>query len=206
MAATTKGLIGSIIKPLTSAAPIEASPNPLPVENSLANAVASDSPLIQGARTRAAQSMNDRGLLNSSMAIQAGEAAAYDAAAPFALQEQRGAQALDVANVEANYKQLMQANASAAQIFSDVTKNISSIMESPDTTPEQKQAAVTKQNEILRAGLGIIGGISNLNLGDLLNFDPTTAAVTPTGAAPGQINSTVPQAPGGSWQPDAQAG
>lgn len=46
--------------------------------------IADDSPLMQGARTRAAQTANNRGLLNSSMAVQAGEAATYDAALPIA--------------------------------------------------------------------------------------------------------------------------
>lgn len=43
-----------------------------------------DSPIIQAARARAAQAANERGLLNSAMAMTAGEAAAYDAAIPIA--------------------------------------------------------------------------------------------------------------------------
>jgi len=43
-----------------------------------------DSPFIQMARTGAKQQMNQRGLLNSSMAISASDAAAYQAALPIA--------------------------------------------------------------------------------------------------------------------------
>lgn len=42
--------------------------------------IAADSPLQQQARTRAMQAMNGKGLMNSSMAVQAGQAAMYDAA------------------------------------------------------------------------------------------------------------------------------
>lgn len=47
----------------------------------------SDSPLIQRARTSGAQVANRRGLLNSSLGVQAGEAAALDVALPIASQE-----------------------------------------------------------------------------------------------------------------------
>lgn len=43
-----------------------------------------NNPIIQQARTRSLQAMNDRGLANSSLAVTAGDAAAYDAAIPIA--------------------------------------------------------------------------------------------------------------------------
>lgn len=46
-----------------------------------------DNPLMQGARTRASQAANSRGLLNSSMAVQAGEEAVHSAALPIAQQD-----------------------------------------------------------------------------------------------------------------------
>ena len=46
--------------------------------------LAKDNPLLQQARTRAAQKMNGMGLMNSSMAIGAGESAMYDVAIPIA--------------------------------------------------------------------------------------------------------------------------
>lgn len=46
--------------------------------------VAEDSPIIQMGRTRADQGMARRGLINSSMALQASDAAAYQAATPIA--------------------------------------------------------------------------------------------------------------------------
>jgi len=49
--------------------------------------VAADSPLMQRAATRADQTMNKRGLVNSSMAVGAGQAAVMDAALPIAQQD-----------------------------------------------------------------------------------------------------------------------
>lgn len=50
----------------------------------LTSMLSSDSPYLTRARSRAAQYANSRGLLNSSIAASAGEAAAIDAAAPIA--------------------------------------------------------------------------------------------------------------------------
>jgi hypothetical protein len=55
--------------------------------NQLNSMLADESPLLQRARARAAAAMNSRGLLNSSTAVGASEGAAWDAAAPFALQD-----------------------------------------------------------------------------------------------------------------------
>lgn len=60
---------------------------PQTVQGQLAGITESGSPLMQRAETRAAQQANRRGLINSSMAVQAGQAALYDAALPIAQQD-----------------------------------------------------------------------------------------------------------------------
>lgn len=57
------------------------------VQSQLEQIIAADSPLMQQARMRALQAANQRGLLNSSMAVSAGESALYDAAMPIAQQD-----------------------------------------------------------------------------------------------------------------------
>lgn len=57
------------------------------VQNRVQGIIASASPLMQQAQTRSLQQMNKRGLINSSMAIGAGESALYDAALPIASQD-----------------------------------------------------------------------------------------------------------------------
>lgn len=54
------------------------------VAGQVRNLIAENSPLQQLAETRAKQQMNQSGLMNSSMAVQAGQAAMYDAALPIA--------------------------------------------------------------------------------------------------------------------------
>lgn len=54
------------------------------VQSELAGILNRGGPLMQQARTQAAQAVNQRGLLNSSMGIQAGEAAMLQAAVPIA--------------------------------------------------------------------------------------------------------------------------
>lgn len=54
------------------------------IQGQLQGIIDSNSPLIQRARARANDAANARGLVNSTMAVQAGEAAAYDVALPIA--------------------------------------------------------------------------------------------------------------------------
>jgi hypothetical protein len=198
--------------------------------------IGEDSPLMQQAAGKAAQMANSRGLLNSSMAVQAGQAAVMDRALPMAQydagvntnvlnnnqanQQQTNvfnagqtqdvnkfnatgdaqtsqfnaselnknsivnaseqnkvlSQFLDqgnklqLADIEASYKVLMQSEASAMTIYQQSVKNISEILMNPDLTPQAKTAAVANQNQLLSTGMKIIGKMSGLNLDALLTF------------------------------------
>ena len=262
------------------------------VEGRINNILNSDSPIVQMARTRAKEAANERGLLNSSMAVEAGEAAAYGAAVPIATadaataakaagynadqsnqfdvrnvdatnqasqfnagakntltgqklasdtaleqsrisadtqlktanisaQTQRTIAELEaqtrtdlgyldaqtktnlaqldsgtrttLATIEANYKGLMQSNASASDLYRQVTQNITNISLSKDMDGPAKQTAVNNQIQLLQNGMSINGAISNLNLGDLLNFSVNAtpaATAAPTPAAPVQPSYT----------------
>ncbi len=54
------------------------------VQGQISSIIAQNNPLMQQAEARSQQKMNDRGLINSSMAIGAGQSALYDAALPIA--------------------------------------------------------------------------------------------------------------------------
>ena len=82
------------------------------VQGQLTNIIASDSPLIQQAKTGALQQMNQRGLINSSMAIGAGQDAVIRNALPIAQQD---------ATTNANSAQF-NANAQTRQISSMPTQ------------------------------------------------------------------------------------
>lgn len=68
----------------TAAAPARDNAPVATVQSQLQSMLASDSPYLTAARTRAMQQANSRGLINSSIAAGAGEFAAIDAAAPIA--------------------------------------------------------------------------------------------------------------------------
>lgn len=68
-----------------------------------------------------------------------------------------------LANIEANYKQLMQTNSSAENIYSQVMKNISDIQNNKDIA--DKATAIESQMGWLRSGLTMIqnlNGVTNL--------------------------------------------
>lgn len=204
-----------------------------------------DNPLMQTARNQSAEAANAKGLLNSSMAVQAGQQAVINSALPIAsadastyhdtaarnqvasneadqfntgaknqsgllaqqgaqtsqlsaqqagqereIQALRGDQAAHVADIEAQYKTLMQTNASAASLFNEYQKNIASILDDPNTTAAQKQAAVEKMSQVLQASLTIMGGVSNLDLTSLLDFSNLSG--TPPQGSPGAPPSAPP--------------
>jgi hypothetical protein len=60
---------------------------PQTVSGQVEGLIAKESPLMQQAETRSLQKMNERGLVNSSMAVGAGQSALYDAALPIAQQD-----------------------------------------------------------------------------------------------------------------------
>jgi hypothetical protein len=195
-----------------------------------------DSPLMQQAATTAKQAAQSRGLLNTGMAVQAGQAAVMEKALPIAqydagansavlnanqanqqqtnvfnagqeqdankfnaTNQQQNSQfnaseanktsivnasetnkilsqmmdtqtKMQLADIEASYKTLMQSEASASSLYQQSVKNISEILMNPDLTAEAKTAAITNQNNLLKTGMQIIGKMSGLNLDDLLTF------------------------------------
>lgn len=77
---------------------------------------------------------------------------------------------LQLADIEASYKTILQSEASAGTLYQQSVRNISDILQNPDLTPEAKTSAVNNQNELLKTGLNILGKIGGLNLDGLLNF------------------------------------
>lgn len=207
--------------------------------------LAQDSPLMQAAGAQGAQSANARGLLNSTMGVQAGQQAIVNAALPIAqqdagtyfqqnlanqgvsntasqfstaaantadlanaaaanqisqittageetrltqeqtaasdlaLQELKGVQANELANIEALYKVELQTSASAAAFLTQYSNNVATILNDPNTTVEQKQSAIDAQTEVLKDTLTVIGAIGNIDLTALLDFTEPAAEEPP---------------------------
>lgn len=112
------------------------------VESRLANIASGSSPLIQNARLRGTQSANQRGLLNSSIAIGEADRAVYDYALPIASQD---------AQTSFQSKQLNQAAANDANQFGANAFNQGAFQERQG---EQSLQQLEKQGEIQQ---GLIG-------------------------------------------------
>jgi hypothetical protein len=145
------------------------------VAGQVANITDANGPLQQQAKTTALQGMNERGLLNSSMAQTAGQSAAYAAALPIAQTDaaqaskvagyntdvtnqantanvaaknaanttslQTGA-AQNVADIEAQYKDLTQGSASATSIMNKMQDSLNALGANKDITDATKRTAM----------------------------------------------------------------
>lgn len=108
-----------------------------------------------------------------------------DNATKIQLQQIDASTRTSLANIEAGYKTLMQSSASAADIYKQITQNISSIMENKDMDASYKQSAIDNQLQLLQNGMQVQGAISNLRLSSLLNFgdlSPISSGVSVPGA------------------------
>ncbi len=137
----------------------------------------------------------------------------------YGLQQMAGQQSLDLATVQSNAqvqlanidnqnKLLLQADSSAGNFYNAISQGIGNILEQPNISVSDKQALVQYQTGLLKTGLAVIGGISNLDLSGMLNFSGTVLAPPPPTAAPAtQSSGLPPTAPpqydptfsGGSW-------
>lgn len=197
----------------TAASAWNVDPKTQTVAGQLENVLASDNPLMQQARTRAQQGMNQRGLMNSSMATSAADAAMYDtalkiaqpdaatnataaqqntaatnqfAAADNAVKADAAKQnataqntfasnynqfqydaaktglqtqaAINIADIEAQYKNLTQGSAAATSILSKMQDSINSVM--ANTSISDKQAAINDIRANTVDAMNLIGAIA----------------------------------------------
>lgn len=92
-----------------------------------------------------------------------------------AVQTLKGTQATAVANIEAQYKTLLQTSASATSLFNNSTTIMSNILADSTAAPEVKASQIQAQQNMLKSSLAVLSGISNLDLGALLDFGTTPA-------------------------------
>lgn len=162
------------------------------VEGRIQSILATNNPIIQSARTRALETANGRGLLNSSMAVQAGEQAAQQAALPIAqadaataakaasynadepnqvalknvdAQNQRGLQQLQMEN-----SKLLQTNNQAATAFNQALVAIANINQNDKMDANAKTQAIAQIQAQLQAQLKTLGATTGLDLTSQLNF------------------------------------
>jgi len=111
---------------------------PALVSDEINNVIAADSPLMQQARTRGLQSMAPRGLVNSSMAVGASEAAMYDAALPIAQGNAAAKNALQAQTNTINYETAASNMAAAREVaLRDIDNGFKASMQNADAQTQQ---------------------------------------------------------------------
>lgn len=273
---------------MATAAPVTVDPTKT-VQSQVKAIIDDNSPLMQQAATRANQAANSRGLLNSSIAVGAGQSAVLDAATPIAnadaniyananLADASNKQQMNLANqnssntsnqfnsaaantvkaqnsqletnvnlsnateanrmaqfkenlqadtarfnasesntliklgmdaqtrtglanIEASYKTLLQSQASAGELYKQMVLNSSNIMQNKDMDAATKQTALNNQIALLNSGLGVIGKIANIDMGDLLQFSGPAASEPAPGTALAPVAPPPPPAaaPASPW-------
>jgi hypothetical protein len=86
------------------------------------------------------------------------------------LQALRGAQQTELAGIEAQFKNQMQASASAANYYTNLSSMINETLNSPNMTVDQKQQVVSKQLDLLKMFLPLLGKFSGVDLSQYLQF------------------------------------
>lgn len=73
----------------------------------------------------------------------------------------------DLANIEANYKTLMQTSASAGELYKTYMSSIATILQNKDMNAAAKQEAINTIMGSLNSSLDVMGGIANMDIPDL---------------------------------------
>lgn len=167
------------------------------VEGRINSILNPSNPIIQQARTRAAQTMNSRGLMNSSLAISAGDAAAYDAAIPIATADATTASKaagynVDQANQAAsksadaeNTFKLTQINNESAKAISQLNNESAKAIKQMDIAAQAQAAQLSQANSTLlqtnsqaaSAFSTAMSAVSAIQNNNSMDADTKTAAV-----------------------------
>ncbi len=144
--------------------------------------IGEDSPLIQRGRARAAQAMNERGLINSSMALQAADAAVYDVAAPMATSDA----SLFATQRLANQSALNQAGLANAQEANRMAQAALSAQTTTSTANLQSATQMAQVREGIMADL-IRTGLDNTNRLQLQGMNDSNEALLRTNDAASRL-------------------
>jgi len=156
------------------------------VRGQLGEIMATDSPLLQRARARAAATSAGRGLLNSTMGAQAGEAAMYDVAMPIASQDASTyGQAASQNQTVGNQAQEFNAGAFNTNQQFNVGQRNQFGLEGVRQSGEDRRQAVTEGGLNSRQAVSERGAMDRLNIGEagqtLRSREQNQTAITTTG-------------------------
>ena len=115
---------------------------------------------------------------------------------------------LELADLNNQYRLLLQANQSAAVMYSEVATAIGSILQNHEIKAADKVTLVNQMKDLLSGGLAVVGGISDIDLNSLLESDSGYTDPSPDGPvfpSPGfdprnpRFDNIYPNFPGGGF-------
>jgi hypothetical protein len=110
------------------------------------------------------------------------------------LQQLRGNQSRELAEIEGRYQLLASTNQAAGIAMQNHSLALGEILGNENIPVEQKQALVDQQISLMRSQLAVIGGMSGVNVSELLNWSGSGPAPTST-PAPAPAPAPAPSAP-----------
>lgn len=162
------------------------------VEGRIQSIVNAGNPLVAQAQAQALEGMNARGLVNSSMAQTAGQAAAYNAALPiaqadaataakaasynadtankFALNNQDALNKSMLQGMSTDEQTLVQSNSQANSAFNQAMSAMNAINQNEKMDANAKTQAIAQIQNALKTQLGTLQATSGLGLSSQLNF------------------------------------
>lgn len=194
------------------------------VQGQLADILKTGNPLLEGAKTRAAQAANARGLQNSSMAVQSGEEAIVNTAMPIAQQDaavyqkqalvnqdisnqflsmEKGA-ALDLEKAYAAFQQnnyLFDKDAALKKYISDTGNSTQEKVAAMQVAASTANTAAQIQGELTRTGMTIdaqksmqLAGFQNSDYQQMKSFTNQNFQTYTNGVMNIQLSSNEPEA------------
>lgn len=99
-----------------------------------------------------------------------GQQSAFDRDLQIDLQKIDATTRQNLANIEADYKTLLQTSANSQELFRETSKNIAAIQLNEKLDSAAKKTLVEEQEAMLKNAMSLQGALSNLNLSSLVNF------------------------------------
>lgn len=167
-------------------------PESADVSSRVTGLIKTDSPLMTAARTKGLQTANRRGLLNSSISVQAGEQAALDVALPIASQEaaqvhQANIGSMDIGskekvasmNVAANDRE--KATAAAAAMGNSYAEAFRTIASAHDLPADSRDKYLEHLGRLRDSNMNLVEQLYGIDLDWATPTVGGTMPVTPTG-------------------------
>lgn len=118
--------------------------------------LSSNDPYFQQAETQGKQAANRRGLLNSTMGVQAAEKARIDAALPIASQEAAQEQQTKVAGMNVAATDRQNAAALAASLEQTYASTLNGIMSNPNLPADARERYIAAAQKTRQSNLGLV--------------------------------------------------